>query len=70
METRTILLIIGSGLFGIGTWMATHHSHQVVNATAGERAKEFIVYSIVGVGLVTIGSNILTDVATEHIAGW
>ena len=70
METRTTLLIIGSGLFAIGTWMATHHTHQVATAAAGSRAKEFILYSVIGVGLVAIGSNILTDVATEHITGW
>ena len=62
--------LIGTGLFILGTWMATHHAHQTVTEPEHSRAKEFILYSVVGVGLVTIGSNIMTDLATDHIAGW
>jgi len=67
MDSRSSLLIVGSGLFILGTFLAAHHTHKVVNE--GSKAKEFIIYSIIGLGLVGIGTNILTDIFTDHISG-
>ena len=67
MDSRNSLLIVGTGLFILGSLLATHHTHQIINK--GSEAKEFILYSIIGLGLLGIGTNILTDIAQDHMCG-
>ena len=60
-------LAIGTVIFGVGTFLTTYHGHNAIHHERASETKEFILYSVIGVGLITVGSNLLTDLATERL---
>ncbi len=60
-------LTIGTVIFGVGTFLTTYHGHNAIHHDRASETKEFILYSVIGVGLITVGSNLLTDLATERL---
>ena len=60
-------LAIGTIVFGVGAFLTTHHGHNAVHHDRASETKEIIMYYVIGVGLVTVGSNILTDLATDKL---
>ena len=60
-------LAVGTVIFGVGTFLTTYHGHNAIHHERASETKEFILYSVIGVGLITVGSNLLTDLATERL---
>ena len=55
-------IIAGTALFLVGTWLSTHHIHHATTLGAGhEKLKQTILVSVLGVALVTVGTNLMTD---------
>jgi len=66
----TDVVVIGSALFLIGTWLSSHHTHKVVTQEHPEhKVREFLIYTCVGVALITVGSNMMTDGLIERLKG-
>ena len=60
-------LAIGTVLFGVGTLLSVYHGHNAIHHDRASETKEFVLYSVVGLGLIAVGSNLLTDLATERL---
>ncbi len=73
MNTKTILtdvIIVGTVLFVIGTWVTTHHSHKVITQDHPEhRVRDFLIYTCGGIALITVGSNMITDGLMSRLKG-
>jgi hypothetical protein len=55
-------IIAGTALFLVGTWLSTHHIHHATNLGASHPdLKQTILVSVLGVALVTVGTNLMTD---------
>jgi hypothetical protein len=66
----TDVIVIGSALFLIGTWLSSHHTHKVVTQKHPEhRVRQFLIYTCIGVCLMTVGSNMMTDGVVERLKG-
>ncbi len=64
------VVVIGTALFLIGTWLSSHHTHKVVTQEHPEhKVREFLIYTCVGVALITVGSNMMTDGFVERLKG-
>ena len=57
----------GTLLFAVGAFLTTHHGHNAIHHDMASETKDFVLYSVIGVGLVTVGSNLLTDLATDKM---
>lgn len=54
--------IAGTALFLVGTWLSTHHIHHATTLGTGhEKLKQTILVSVLGVALITVGTNLMTD---------
>ena len=73
MDTKTLLtdvIIVGTALFVIGTLMTSHHTHKVITGDHPEhKVREFLIYTCVGIALITIGSNMMTDGFVQRLRG-
>jgi len=73
VNTKTILtdvIIVGTVLFVIGTWVTTHHSHKVITQDHPEhRVRDFLIYTCGGIALITVGSNMITDGLMSRLKG-
>ena len=73
MNTKTILtdvIIVGTVLFVIGTWVTSHHSHKVITQDHPEhRVRDFLIYTCGGIALITVGSNMITDGLMSRLKG-
>ncbi len=66
----TDILVVGTGLFLIGTWISSHHSHAVVTGDHPDhKVREFLIYTCMGVALITVGSNMMTDGLISRLKG-
>lgn len=55
-------IIAGTAMFLVGTWLSTHHIHHATTLGAGhDNLKQTILVSVLGVALVTVGTNLMTD---------
>ena len=64
----TDAIIVGSALFLVGTWLSTHHIHHAT--TLGKdhpTLKQTILVSVLGVALITVGTNLMTDGLSERL---
>ena len=58
----TDIIIVGTAMFLIGTWLSSHHSHKMITGNHPEhKVREFLIYTRVGIALITVGSNMMTD---------
>tara|TARA_R110002012_G_scaffold277629_1_gene465132 strand:+ start:98 stop:307 length:210 start_codon:yes stop_codon:yes gene_type:complete len=57
----------GMLIFGVGAFLTAHHGHNAIHHDKASETKEFVLYSVIGVGLVTVGSNLLTELATDKM---
>tara|TARA_R110000796_G_scaffold7510_4_gene25718 strand:- start:1232 stop:1456 length:225 start_codon:yes stop_codon:yes gene_type:complete len=58
----TDIIIVGTAMFLIGTWLSSHHSHKIITGNHPEhKVREFLIYTCVGIALITVGSNMMTD---------
>jgi|TARA_R110000824_G_scaffold195330_4_gene378039 uncharacterized membrane protein len=58
----TDIIIVGTAMFLIGTWLSSHHSHKMITGNHPEhKVREFLIYTCVGIALITVGSNMMTD---------
>ena len=56
----TDIIIVGTAMFLIGTWLSSHHSHKIITGNHPEhKVREFLIYTCVGIALITVGSNII-----------
>ena len=73
MDTKTLLtdvIIVGTALFVIGTLMTSHHTHKVITGDHPEhKVREFLIYTCVGIALITVGSNMMTDGFVQRLRG-
>ncbi len=73
MDTKTLLtdvLIVGTVLFVVGTWITSHHSHKIVTQDHPEhRVRDFLIYTCAGIALITVGSNMITDGMISRLGG-
>jgi hypothetical protein len=66
----TDIIIVGTALFVVGTWMTSHHTHKVVTGDHLEhKVREFLIYTCIGVALITVGSNMITDGFIHRLSG-
>ena len=62
LNLMTDIIIVGTAMFLIGTWLSTHHSHKMITQDHPEhKVREFLIYTCVGIALITIGSNMMTE---------
>ena len=62
LNLMTDIIIVGTAMFVIGTWLSTHHSHKMITQDHPEhKVREFLIYTCVGIALITIGSNMMTE---------
>ena len=55
-------IIAGTALFLVGTWLSTHHIHHATTlGVSHPDLKQTILVSVLGVALVTVGTNLMTD---------
>ena len=57
----------GMLIFGAGAFLTTYHGHNAIHHDKASETKAFVLYSAIGVGLVTVGSNLLTELATDRL---
>ena len=56
------VIVVGTALFVLGTWMTSHHSHKIVTQEHPDhKVRDFLIYTCVGIALITVGSNMMTD---------
>ncbi len=66
----TDVIVVGTALFLLGTWLSSHHTHKVVTDDHPEhKVREFLIYTCVGVALITVGSNMMTDGLIDRLKG-
>ena len=66
----TDVIIVGTALFVIGTLMTSHHTHKVITGDHPEhKVREFLIYTCVGIALITVGSNMMTDGFVQRLRG-
>ena len=66
----TDVIIVGTALFVIGTLMTSHHAHKVITGDHPEhKVREFLIYTCVGIALITVGSNMMTDGFVQRLRG-
>ena len=64
----TDAIIVGSALFLVGTWLSTHHIHHATTLEKDHSAlKQTILVSVLGVALITVGTNLMTDGLSEDL---
>jgi len=66
----TDVIVVGTALFLLGTWLSSHHTHKVVTDDHPEhKVREFLIYTCVGLALITVGSNMMTDGFIARLKG-
>jgi hypothetical protein len=66
----TDVIVVGTALFVLGTWLSSHHTHKVVTDDHPEhKVREFLIYTCVGLALITVGSNMMTDGFIARLKG-
>tara|TARA_B100000686_G_scaffold350413_1_gene446325 strand:+ start:1868 stop:2092 length:225 start_codon:yes stop_codon:yes gene_type:complete len=66
----TDVIVVGTALFLLGTWLSSHHTHKVVTDDHPEhKVREFLIYTCIGVALITVGSNMMTDGLIDRLKG-
>ncbi len=64
------VIVVGTALFVLGTWMTSHHSHKVITQEHPEhKVRDFLIYTCVGIALITVGSNMMTDGFVSRLRG-
>ena len=66
----TDIIVVGTAMFLIGTWLSTHHSHKMITQDHPEhKVRNFLVYTCIGIALITVGSNMMTDGLISRLKG-
>jgi hypothetical protein len=66
----TDIIIVGTAMFLIGTWLSSHHSHKMITGEHPDhKIREFLIYTCVGIALITVGSNLMTDGIISRLKG-
>jgi uncharacterized membrane protein YiaA len=66
----TDIIVVGTVLFVVGTWLSSHHTHKIVtNGHPDHKVREFLIYTCIGVALITVGSNMITDGFIHRLSG-
>jgi hypothetical protein len=66
----TDIIVVGTVLFVAGTWLSSHHTHKIVtNGHPDHKVREFLIYTCIGLALITVGSNMMTDGFIHRLSG-
>ena len=66
----TDIIIVGTAMFLVGTWLSSHHSHKIItNDHPEHKIREFLIYTCLGIALITVGSNMMTDGLISRLKG-
>lgn len=64
----TDIVVVGTVMFLVGTWLSSHHSHKIITDEHPEhKVREFLIYTCIGIALITVGSNMMTDGIIEKL---
>ena len=64
----TDIVVVGTVMFLVGTWLSSHHSHKMITDDHPEhKIREFLIYTCIGIALITVGSNMMTDGLIEKL---
>ena len=64
------VIVVGTALFVLGTWMTSHHSHKIVTQEHPDhKVRDFLIYTCFGIALITVGSNMMTDGFVSKLRG-
>ncbi len=66
----TDIIVVGTAMFLIGTWLSTHHSHKIITQEHPEhKVRNFLIYTCLGIAFITVGSNMMTDGLISRLQG-